>query len=171
MSKHLGDKLIDYAWGMLTPQDQSQAEAHLRECADCRTELEQHQALVGKLARTVPTLALPMPDSVRDGWADVVARVPRLRPASASRHYGLPGFVAVGLAMSAATTVLVAVMAQAWLYQPPLDVTAVVASSTPTASATYTPERPTPFATPVSWMYSAPLQAPRPLPVAATAKP
>ena len=171
MSKHLSDKLIDYAWGMLTPQDQSQAEAHLRECADCRTELEQHQTLVRKLARTVPTLAPPVPDSVRGGWADVVARVPRLRPASASWRHGLPGFVAVGLAMSVAAAVLVAVVAQAWLYQPPLTATAFVASSTPVASATHTPERPTPFATPVSWMYSAPLQAPRPLPVAATAKP
>ena len=170
MSKHLGDKLIDYAWGMLTPQDQSQAEAHLRECADCRAELEQHQALVGKLARTVPTLAPPVPDSVRGGWADVAARVPQLRPASASRRHGLPGFVAVGLAMSAAAAVIFAVMAQAWLYQPPLDVTAVVASSTPTASATYTPERAT-FATPVSWMYVARLPSARPLPVAATAKP
>ena len=171
MSKHLGDKLIDYAWGMLTPQDQSQAEAHLRECADCRTELERHQALVRKLARTVPTLAPPVPGNVRSGWADVVARVPRLCPASAPRRLGLPGFVAVGLAMSTAAMLLVAVMAQAWLYQPPLTATAFVASSTPTASATYTPERPTPFATPASWMYSAPLQAPRPLPVAATAKP
>jgi anti-sigma factor RsiW len=171
MSKHLGDKLIDYAWGTLTPQDQSQAEAHLHECADCRTELERHQALVGQLARTVPMLAPPVPDSVRGGWADVAARVPQLRPASAPRRHGLPGFVAVGLAMSAAAAVLVAVMAQAWLYQPPLDATAFVASSTPTASATYTPERATRVATPVSWMYVARLQSPRPLPVAATAKP
>ena len=171
MSKHLGDKLIDYAWDTLTPQERAEADTHLCECADCRTELEQHQTLVGKLARTVPTLAPPVPDSVRGGWENVAARVPQLRPASAPRRHGLPGFVAVGLAMSAAAAVLVAVMAQAWLYQPPFDVTAVVASSTPTASATYTPERPTPIATPVSWMYSAPLQAPRPLPVAATAKP
>ena len=108
---------------------------------------------------------------VRGGWADVAARVPQLRPASASRRHGLPGFIAVGLAMSAAATVLIAVMAQAWLYQPPLDATAFVASSTPTASATYTPERATRVATPVSWMYIARLQSPRPLPVAATAKP
>lgn len=170
MSKHLGNKLIDYAWDTLTPQERAEADTHLCECADCRTELEQHQALTRKLARTVPTLAPPVPDSVRGGWADVAARVPQLRPASASRRHGLPGFVAVGLAMSAAATILVAVMAQAWLYQPPLDVTAVVASSTPTASATCTPERAT-LATPVSWMYVARLPSPRPLPVAATAKP
>ena len=171
MSEHLGDKLIDYAWDTLSPQERTRADTHLRECAECRTELAQHQALTRKLARAVPVLAPPVPDSVRGGWADVAARVPRLRPASTSRRHGLPGFVAVGLAMSTAAMLLVAVVAQAWLYQPPLTATAFVASSTPVASATYTPERPTPFATPVSWMYSAPLQAPRPLPVAATAKP
>jgi len=171
MSKHLGDKLIDYAWDTLAPQERAQADTHLRECADCRTELERHQALARKLARIVPMLAPRVPDSVRGGWADVAARVPQLRPASASRRHGLHGFVAVGLAMSAATAVLVAVMAQAWLYQPPLDATAFVASSTPTASATYTPERATRIATPVSWMYVTRLPSPRPLPAAATAKP
>ena len=169
MNKHLGNKLIDYAWDTLATQERAQADTHLRECADCRTELEQHQALVRKLARTVPALTLPVPDRVRRGWADVAARIPQLR--TAPRRHGLPGFIAVGLAMSTAAVLLVAVVAQAWLYQPPLTATAFVTSSTPVASATYTPERPTPIATPVSWMYSAPLQAPRPLPIAATAKP
>ena len=50
MSKHLGDTLIDYAWGMLTPQEQAKADAHLRECAGCRAKLAQHQSLTGKLA-------------------------------------------------------------------------------------------------------------------------
>jgi anti-sigma factor RsiW len=171
MSKHLDAKLIDYAWGMLTPQDQSQAEAHLQECADCRTELAQHQALVGKLAQTVPALAPTVPASVRKGWAEVATRIPQLHLASRPRRHGLPGFVAVGLAMSAAAAILVAVMAQAWLYQPPLTATAFAASSTPTASTTFTPERSTPIATPVSWIYSAPLKPPRPLPMAATARP
>jgi anti-sigma factor RsiW len=169
MSKHLDAKLIDYAWGMLTPQEQSQAEAHLRECADCRTELAQHQALVGKLAQTVPALAPTVPASVRKGWAEVAARIPQLR--TAPRRHGLPGFIAVGVALSTAAMLLVAVMAQAWLYQPPLTATAFVSSSTPVASATYTPERPTPVATPASWMSVAPLHAPRPLPLAETAQP
>jgi anti-sigma factor RsiW len=169
MSKHLGDKLIDYAWDTLTPQERTRADAHLRECATCRTELVQHQALVGRIAKTVPAMLPAVPVRVRSGWADVAARIPQLQ--TAPRRHGLPGFVAVGLAMSTAAMLLVAVVAQAWLYQPPLTATAFVASSTPVASATYTPERPTPIATPVSWMYSAPLQAPRPLPVAATAKP
>ena len=171
MSKHLGDKLIDYAWGTLTAQEQANADAHLRECEACRVELLQHQALTHKLAATVPAMLPAVPASVRGGWADVAARLPQLRAASAPRRHGLPGFIAVGLALSTAAILLVAVMAHAWLYQPPLTATAFVASSTPVASATYTPERPTRFATPVSWMYSAPLQAPRPLPVAATAKP
>jgi anti-sigma factor RsiW len=169
MSKHLGDKLIDYAWGTLTAQEQADADAHLRECETCRVELAQHQALTRKLAATVPALLPAVPASVRDGWADVATRISQLR--IAPRRHGLPGFVAVGLAMSAAAMLLVAVMAQAWLYQPPLTATAFVASSTPVASATYTPESPTPIATPMSWMYSAPLQVPRPLPLAATAKP
>ncbi len=169
MNKHLSNELIDYAWGILTVQEKTNADAHLRECEACRVELLQHQALVQKLAATVPALLPAVPPSVRGGWADVAARIPQLR--SAPRRPGLPGFVAVGLAMSTAAMLLVAVMAQAWLYQPPLTATAFAASSTPVASATYTPERPTAVATPVSWMYVTPLQAPRPLPVAITAQP
>ena len=164
MNKHLGDELIDYAWGILTAQEQANADAHLRECEACRVELAQHQALAQKLAATVPALLPAVPSSVRSGWKEVAARIPQLRA-------GLPGFVAVGLAMSTAAMLLVAVMAQAWLYQPPLTATAFAASSTPVASATYTPERPTPVATPVSWMYVAPLHVPRPLPIAVTAQP
>jgi anti-sigma factor RsiW len=169
MNKHLGDELIDYAWGILTAQEQANADAHLRECGACRVELAQHQALAQKLAATVPALLPAVPSSVRSGWKDVAARIPQLR--TAPRRPGLPGFVAVGLAMSTAAMLLVAVMAQAWLYQPPLTATAFAASSTPVASATYTPERPTPVATPVSWMYVAPLHVPRPLPIAVTAQP
>ena len=169
MNKHLGDELIDYAWGILTAQEQANADAHLRECEACRVELAQHQALAQKLAATVPALLPAVPLSVRGGWKDVAARIPQLR--AAPRRPGLPGFVAVGLAMSTAAMLLVAVMAQAWLYQPPLTATAFAASSTPVASATYTPERPTPVATPVSWMYVAPLHVPRPLPIAVTAQP
>jgi len=169
MNKHLGDELIDYAWGILTAQEQANADAHLRECEPCRVELAQHQALSQKLAATVPALLPAVPSSVRSSWKDVAARIPQLR--AAPRRPGLPGFVAVGLAMSTAAMLLVAVMAQAWLYQPPLTATAFAASSTPVASATYTPERPTPVATPVSWMYVAPLHVPRPLPIAVTAQP
>lgn len=173
MSKHLGDKLIDYAWGTLTPQDQAQAEVHLRECAACRAELAQHQALVRKIATAVPTMLPAEPASVRSGWANVAARIPQLRPVSTPRRQGLPGLAAVGLAMSTAAVLLVAVITQVWLYQPPLMATALSAtqSATPAASATYTPERCTPVATPMSWMYIAPPQPPLPLPMAATAKP
>jgi anti-sigma factor RsiW len=169
MNKHLGDKLIDYAWGILTAQEQADADTHLRECEACRVELSQHQALAKKLAATVPALLLAVPASVSNGWADVAARSPQLR--TAPRRHGLPGFVAVGLAMSTAAVLLVAVMAQAWLYQPPLTATAFVSSSTPVASATYTPEHPTLVATPVSWMSVVPQHAPCPLPIAATAQP
>jgi len=173
MSKHLGDKLIDYAWGMLTPQEQASADAHLRECADCRQELTQHQSLVNKLAATIPAMLPAVPTSVRNGWADVAARVSPLRPASAPRRHGLPGLVAVGLALSSAAMILVTVMAETWLYRPTLTATAFYAthSATPVASATYTPERSTPIATPVSWMYAVPMVAPRPLPAVATARP
>jgi anti-sigma factor RsiW len=173
MSKHLDDKLIDYAWGMLTPQEQDSAEAHLRECADCRRELARHQSLADRLAATIPAMLPAAPASVRNGWTNVAARLPQLRPASAPRHHGLPGFVAVGLALSSAVMILVAVMAEAWLYRPTLSATALSAtqSITPIASATSTLERPTPIATPVSWMIAPPVQAPHPSPAIATARP
>ncbi len=173
MSKHLGDTLIDYAWGMLTPQEQAKADAHLRECADCRAELAQHQSLTSKLARTVPAMLPGTPPRVRAGWAEVAARIPRLRAKNvpAPRRHSLPGFVAVGLAMSTAVMILIAVMTQAWLIHPPMTATAPYPTThgTPVASATYTPERPTTVATPVVFLYPTPMQVPKPM--IATAKP
>jgi anti-sigma factor RsiW len=176
MSKHLSDKLIDYAWGMLTPQDKTRADAHLRECADCRAELAQHQSITGKLAATVPALltASRVPPGVRKGWAAIAEHVPQLRKSTpATRRHGLPGFVAVGLAMSAAVVILVAVMTQAWFITPPMTATAPYPTTlgTPVASATYTPERPTAVATPVVFLYPTPMQAPRPATLVATARP
>ena len=173
MNKHLGDKLIDYAWDMLTPQERAKAEGHLRTCADCRAELGQHQALHSRVAVTIPAMLPMAPPRVRDGWPAIAARLPQLRKASAPARRGSPGFIAVGLAMSTAAMLVVAVMVQAWigLGRPPLTATALYASATPVASVTYTPERPTAIATPVSWMIATPLEAPRPLPVIATAKP
>ena len=173
MSKHLGDTLIDYAWDMLTPQERASAEAHLSECANCRQELTQHQSLVTKLGATIPAMLPAAPASVRNGWTQVAAHLPQLRTAFAPRHHGLPGFVAVGLALSSAVMILVAVMAEAWLYRPTLTATALSAtqSTTPIASVTSTLERPTPIATPVSWMVAPPVQAPHPLPAIATARP
>ena len=173
MNKHLGDKLIDYAWDMLTPEERAEADVHLRDCAACRLELAQHQSLVNKLASTVPAMMPVMPPRVREGWPAIAARLPQLRKATAPTRHSSPGFIAVGLAMSTAAVLIVAVTVQAWLGlgRPPLTATALYASATPIASATYTPERPTAIATPVSWMYAPPLEAPRPLPVIATAKP
>jgi anti-sigma factor RsiW len=173
MNKHLGNKLIDYAWDMLTPEEHAEADDHLRDCAACRLELAQHQSLVNKLASTVPAMMPVMPPRVREGWPAIAARLPQLRKATTPARRGSPGFIAVGLAMSTAALLVVAVMVQAWfgLGRPPLTVTALYASATPIASATYTPERPTSVATPVSWMYAPPQEAPRPLPVFATAKP
>ena len=173
MNKHLGDKLIDYAWGMLTPEECAEAEGHLRACADCRAELGQHQALHSRVATTIPAMLPVVPPRVRDGWPAIAARLPQLRKATAPARRGSPGFIAVGLAMSTAAVLIVAVTVQAWigLGRPPLTVTALYASATPVASATYTPERPTVVATQVNWMVATPLEAPRPLPVIATAKP
>jgi anti-sigma factor RsiW len=172
MSKHLGDKLIDYAWGMLTPQEQARADAHLRECADCQQELAQHQSLVGKVSTTVPAMLPVVPSRVRSGWPAVAARLPHLRTAAPKRQ-GLPGFIAAGLAMSTAAMILIAVVTQAWLVHPPLTVTAPYPtfSATPIASATYTPERPTAVATPVGFLSAPPMQVPRPVAVMATARP
>jgi anti-sigma factor RsiW len=173
MNKHLGDKLIDYAWDMLTPEERAEADVHLCDCAACRGELAQHQSLVNKLASTVPAMMATTPTRVREGWPAVAARLTHLRKATTPTRRSSPGFIAVGLAMSAAAVLIVAVMVQAWLGlgRPPLTATALYASATPIASATYTPERPTAVATPVSWMVAPPLEAPRPLPVLATAKP
>jgi len=173
MNKHLGDKLIDYAWGTLTLEERTEAEGHLRACADCRAELGQHQALHSRVAATIPVMLPVVPPRVRDGWPAIAARLPKLRKATAPTRHSSTGFIAVGLAMSTAAVLIVAVMVQAWigLGRPPLTATALYASATPVASATYTPERPTTIATPVSWMYATPLEAPRPLPVVATAKP
>jgi hypothetical protein len=126
-----------------------------------------------------------VPPRVSAGWPAVAARIPRLRTATASRRRGSPGFVAVGLAMSTAALLFVAVMVQAWfgLGRPPMTVTASYATlhATPIASATFTPEYTPTAATPVGFLYSdgwgttlramqAP-QAPRPQPVVATARP
>jgi anti-sigma factor RsiW len=171
MSIHLGDKLIDYAWGMLTPQEQASLDLHLRECAECRQELTEHQSLVGKLSATIPAKLPSAPASVRAGWPAVAARLPNLRTPAARRH-GLPGAIAAGLAMSTAVVVLVMTIAQAWLATPPLTATAVSVtnSATPIASATYTPERPTAAATPVVSLYPLPMHAPQP-DIVTTAKP
>jgi len=173
MNKHLGDKLIDYAWDMLTPQERAEAESHLRACADCRAELGQHQALHSRVAATIPAMLPIVPPRVRDGWPAIAARLPQFRKAITPARRGSPGFIAVGLAMSTAAVLIVAVMVQAWigLGRPPLTATALYASATPVASVTYTPERPTTVATPAGWMVATPLEAPRPLPVIATAKP
>jgi anti-sigma factor RsiW len=173
MNKHIGDKLIYYAWGTLTSEERAEAEGHLHACADCRAELGQHQALHSRVAATIPAMLPVVPPRVRDGWPAIAARLPQLRKATIPARRGSPGFIAVGLAMSTAAVLIVAVMVQAWigLGRPPLTVTALYASATPVASATYTPERPTVVATPVSWMVATPLEAPRPLPVVATAKP
>lgn len=174
MDKHLGDRLIDYAWGTLAEKERAQADAHLAGCAECRAELAAHQALVGRVATAIPAM-LPTtpPPQVRAGWPAIAARVPYLRASASTTRHGLPGLAAVGLAMSVAVLLAVTVTVHAWLGlgRPPLTATAFYPSSTPTASATYSPERPSPAATPVaSLMRAAPIQAPRPLP-AMTARP
>ena len=175
MNKHLGDRLIDYAWGMLAPQEQASAEAHLRECNVCRAELAQHRAITNRLAATVPAMLLNVPQQVRGGWAQVAARVPHLRVVlPASRQQGLHGFIRAGLAMAAAALLFVVMTTQALLGlgRPSLTVTAYTAtqSATPIASATYTPERPATVATPVVFLYTPPMQAPRPAAIT-TARP
>ncbi len=44
--EHLGDRLYAYVIGTLPEQEAAEVEAHLRGCADCRTELEQARKLV-----------------------------------------------------------------------------------------------------------------------------
>ncbi len=176
MSKHVGDKLIDYAWGMLAPQEQASAEAHLRECQACRAELAQHRAITSKLAQTVPAMLPDAPPNVRGGWAQVAARVPHLRPrpSRAPNRQSLHGFAGAGLAIAAAVLLFVVMTTGALLGlgRPPLTVTAYSTrpSATPIASAMYTPERPAAVATPVVFLYTPPLQAPRPAAVT-TARP
>jgi anti-sigma factor RsiW len=182
MSKHLGDRLVDYTWDTLTPRERVEVEAHLRECADCRAELAHHQSLVSRLGSAIPAMLPPVPPRVRAGWPAVAQRIPRLRPAAASRRRGSAGLVAVGLAMSAAVLLFVAVTAQAWfgLRRPTLTATAVYTSlhATPIASVTTTPEATPTVVTPPRYLYSdgwgstlAAMQAPRPQPVVGTARP
>ncbi len=164
MDKHLGDKLIDYAWSMLTLQERAGVEEHLGECAACRAELAQHQAITGKLAVAVPAMLVSVPPRVRSGWSQVAARVPHLRGQTlATNRRGLPGFMGAGLAMATAALLLVVMTTQAWLGlgRPPLTATAYSAtqSATPGASVTHTPERPTAIATPVVFLYRPPMQA------------
>jgi anti-sigma factor RsiW len=156
MSKHLDDKLIDYAWDMLTSQERAEAEAHLRDCADCRAEMAGHQALVQRLAATIPAALPAAPPRVRAGWPQVMARLPHLRAASAPRQRGAPGLVGLGLALSTAALLAIVVMAQAWpgLSQSRLTATALYASYTPTASVTHYPERPTALSTPGGALHS-----------------
>jgi anti-sigma factor RsiW len=184
MSKHLDEnKLIDYAWDTLTPQESAVADAHLRDCVDCRAKLTRHQSLVSRVAATIPAMLPDVPARVSAGWPAIVARIPRLRVARTSKRRGAPGFVAVGLAMSTAVLLFVAVAVQAWWFgfgRPPMTVTASYATlhATPIASATNTPERTPTVATPVGFLYSdgwdatlRAMQAPRPQPVVATARP
>jgi anti-sigma factor RsiW len=164
MGKHLGDKLIDYAWSMLTPQERAGVEEHLGECAACRAELAQHQAITGKLAVAVPAMLASVPPRVQGGWAQVAARVPRLRRHSpAPQRRGLPGYMGAGLAMATAALLLIVMTTQAWLGlgRPSLTATAHSAtqSATPGASATHTPERPTAIATPLVFLYRPPMHA------------
>ena len=157
MAQHLNeDKLIDYAWETLTPQERAEADVHLRDCADCRTELAQHQALVQRLAATIPAALPAAPPRVRAGWPQVMARLPHLRAASAPRQHGAPGLVGLGLALSTAALLAIVVMAQAWLGLNPsrLTATALYASYTPTASVTHYPERPTALSTPGGALHS-----------------
>jgi len=168
MNRHLGDKLIDYALGMLAPQEQAGAEAHLRACQACRAELAQHQAIQNKLAAIIPARLPDVPPGIRGGWAQVAARVPHLRAvrAPAPHKHGLPGFIGAGLAMTAAALLFVVITTEALLglSRPSLTATAYSAtqSTTPIASATCTPERPAPVATPLVLLYTPPVQAPRP---------
>jgi len=175
MSKHLDEnKLIDYVWETLTAQEHAQADAHLRDCADCRAELARHQAFIGWLAATVPAMLPTVPPRVQTGWPAIAARIPRLRASPSATRRGSSGLVAVGLAMSAAVLLFVTVTVQAWLGlgRPSLTATAFYASATAVASATCTPEHPPVIATPIAGLlYAAPAQAPRPLPMAATARP
>ena len=174
MGRHLGDKLIDYAWGTLAEQERAQADAHLAACAECRAELAAHQALVGQVATAIPAMlpAAP-PPHVRAGWPAIAAKIPYLGASTRTARHGSPGLAAVGLAMSIAFLLAVTVTLQAWLElgRPPMTATAFYPSSTPTASATYSPEHLSPQATPAtSLVQAAPIHAPRPLP-ATTARP
>jgi anti-sigma factor RsiW len=173
MGKHLGDKLIDYAWGMMSAQERAQADAHLAGCAECRAELAGHQTLVSQMATTIPAMLPAAPPRVRAGWPAIAARISYLRTSAPTARHGSPGLAAVGVAVSVAVLLAVTVTLHAWLElgRPPLTATAFYPSSTPTASVTYSPECPSPAATPVaSLMQAAPIQAPRPLP-AMTARP
>ena len=155
MIKHLDEnKLIDYAWEMLTPQERTEADAHLRDCADCRAGLAGHQSLVHRLAAAIPAMLPAASPRVRAGWPEVMARVPYLH--AASKRYGSPGLIGLGLAVSAAALLIVVVMAQAWLGlgQSHLTATALYASYTPTASVTYSPDRPMAISTPVGTGHS-----------------
>lgn len=175
MSKHLGDKLIDYAWGLLSAQEQAGADAHLRDCKACRVELARHRAITAMLAATVPASLPNVPSQIRSAWVQVAARVPHLRGISPTpKRRGSPGFVGAGLAITTAAILFVVMTTQALLGlgHPPLTATAFYAtqSATPIASATHTPERPTAVATPVVVLYTLPMQAPRP-PALTTARP
>lgn len=177
MSKHLGDKLIDDAWDTLTPGERKGVDDHLRDCADCRIELARHRSLVGRVAATIPAMLPPAPARLSANWPAIAARIAHLHPSPSVRRRGSPGLVAVGLAISTAALLIVTVTVQAWLGHgwTPITATAFCTSSTPIASATYTPEHPPIFVTPMSRLPwdeggALPMQAPLPLPVV-TARP
>jgi anti-sigma factor RsiW len=53
------DELSAYLLGQLTPAETAAFEAHLRECAACRSELDELESLPGVLAQATPRYAVP----------------------------------------------------------------------------------------------------------------
>ncbi len=66
------DQLATYALGALAEQDRKELEAHLRECARCRAQVQEARAVVNLLSRTVEPIS-PNPETRRKLMARIEA--------------------------------------------------------------------------------------------------
>jgi anti-sigma-K factor RskA len=64
--KELIESAASYALNALDPEERAQFEAHLADCAECRSEVEAYREVAGALAHAVPTRSIPRSDALRD---------------------------------------------------------------------------------------------------------
>ena len=100
MSVHeqFADDLALYALGSLSASDRQELEAHLDQCAACRTELQQ---LRGDMALVALAASGPAPPQrSRERLLHAIAREPRSQPARSPRWFAVPAFAAMALAIA-----------------------------------------------------------------------
>ena len=113
-----GEDAAPYVLGALTEVEHEAFRAHLQECAPCREEVAELQAVANVLPAAVPQLPAPAP--LRDRVLSTVrteaslrgaAQIAKPRRALLRRGARLPWRLVLGSAAATATAVLVAVLA------------------------------------------------------------